>query len=181
MFKNTALLFCDIQKKTIKHLQYKDLVINNINKLLYIKPFLDNWKLSIKSEFIPNKLGNIDEKINKCNIDFIYEKYTYSMYNNFLKNKLTEHKINNIILTGMEIQWCINQTVYDLTKDFTVHIPVDAVGNSLNLSDNYYNLKNLENNGALLTTTDSIICNNLNNANEKSSKEYVNYLKKIFK
>jgi len=98
------------------------------------------------------------------------------MYNNFLKNKLTEHKINNIILTGMEIQWCINQTVYDLTKDFTVHIPVDAVGNSLNLSDNYYNLKNLENNGALLTTKDSIICNNLNNANEKSSKEYVNYL-----
>ena len=35
--KNYALFICDLQTKTINKLFYKDKVINNVNKLIYMK------------------------------------------------------------------------------------------------------------------------------------------------
>ena len=43
--------------------------------------------------------------------------------------------------------------------------------------DNVFNLENLKNYGALLTTTDAIICNYMSNYDDISSKKYLDYLK----
>ena len=81
------------------------------------------------------------------------------MYNDKLKTFFVEKCINEVILTGMETQWCINSTVIDLTKNnIKVNVPVDAIGNNLRNSSNKYNLERLRYNGARLCTTNGILC-----------------------
>ena len=175
----TALLICDIQKKTIKNLYDKDKVISNINKFLYLKDYLPLILKTIKSEFIPEKLGKTDSSLKLKDIDYFYEKNSYSMLNDELYFYLRKNNISNLILTGMEIQWCINNSTKDFVKNgFITYIPTDCVGNSLSMEDNKYNFEHLKNNGAKLTTSDSLICNMLDNSNELASKKYLELLKK---
>ena len=179
LLKNTALLICDIQTKSIRNLFYRDKIIKNINKLLEIKTVSPNIKLSSAAEFIPEKLGHISPSINMDNIDHIYNKNTYSMVNFQLLDKLQNYDIDTVILTGMELQWCINSTLIDLnSQGYDVFIPIDAVGNNLSDIENTYNIENLKNNGANLLTTDGLICQQLINYNDHCSKVYVDILKK---
>ena len=47
-----------------------------------------------------------------------------------------------------------------------------------NKRENYsYNFQHLKNNGGILTTTDSLICNFTNNAEQELSKQYLQFLK----
>jgi len=172
-----ALLICDLQQKTIKNLHYKQNIINNINLFLNLKKHIPDIKVTIKSEFIPDKLGETSELIDTKGINYTYEKKTYTMVNNELENFLKKYSIDSIILTGMEIQWCINNTVRDLSKNYKVYVPTDAVGNSKNNKENIYNFQHLKNNGGILTTTDSLICNFTNNAEQELSKQYLQFLK----
>jgi nicotinamidase-related amidase len=176
--RKTALLICDLQQKTTKQLFYKNSVINNVNKLLFMKQYIPEITFTTISEFIPEKLGITDNNINIDNVNMIYTKETYSMVNCKLINGLNKNNISDIILTGMEIQWCLSKTVEDLKKiNYIVYVPVDAVGNHLSNEQNKYNFEHLKNNGALLTTTDAIICKYLNYHNDNASKKYVNHLK----
>ena len=175
--KKFALLICDLQTKTLPNLFNNNEVVYNVNKLLYMKKYIPEISIAVKSEFIPNKLGYIDPSINGANIDLTYTKNTYSMLTPQLSQYLKINKINNIILTGMETQWCINKTTLDLAKTYNVHIPADAIGNSLNLHKNKYNLDMLKYNGAHITSTDFLICSFLNNYNQTRSKKYLNIIK----
>lgn len=177
----TALLICDLQGKTINNLFNKSCIINNTNKFLYMKQFIPEISLCAISEIIPDKLGKTTTEIKIENLnetDIIYKKTTYSMVNNKLLEKLDKHEITNIILTGMEIQLCLNKTVIDLNKlKYKIHVPYDCVGNNLPFYHNKYNFKTLSDNGAQITTTDSVICNFLHSYDGKRSKEYLNLLK----
>jgi len=176
--KNYALFICDLQIKTINKLFYKDKVINNVNKLTYMKKYIPSIKLGVIGEFIPEKLGHTHHSINKINIDIIDNKINYSMVNDNLIHHLHKNNISDIILSGMETQWCINNTARDLIYlNYNVHIPIDAVGNSLNNEDNIYNIKHLEKIGSHITTTDAFICNFLNNSNDIASQKYLGFIK----
>ena len=176
--KNTALLLCDLQKQTINNLYYKKSVINNINKLLFMKKYIPQISFCAISEFIPNKLGKTDvENVDVENIDLIYEKTTYSMINDLLVKSLDINNINTVILTGMETQWCINRTSEELKNlNYNIYIPIDAIGNNLTHEANKFNIENLKNNGAFLTTTDAIICKYLFNYDDIASKKYLEFI-----
>tara|TARA_Y100000385_G_scaffold4560_1_gene4988 strand:- start:1010 stop:1570 length:561 start_codon:yes stop_codon:yes gene_type:complete len=175
---NIALLICDIQSKTIKNLTNSDNIIKNINKLLMMKRYIPSIVFSAISEFIPEKLGKTHTSIDINNIDMIYRKDTYSMVNDKLYYSLKNKNIEDIILTGMETQWCINRTTQDLSElNYRIHIPIDCIGNSKNNYLNKYNLEHLKNNGALLTTSDAFICSNLIRNTDIPSKIYLDYLK----
>ena len=174
--KKIALLICDIQTKTIKNLYYKDAVINNINLLLNSKDHIDNFTLGISSLLYPEKLGNTSELLNLDKIDIIHSKKTYSILDDNMREILEKNKIKEVILTGMETQWCINQSVRDLVKEkYIVNVPVDAVGN--NRIDNKIPFKRIEYNGGKLCLSEDIICENLVNFDDKGSKWFLNYLK----
>jgi nicotinamidase-related amidase len=179
LLKNTALLICDLQTKSIRNLFYRDKIIKNVNKLLEIKTVSPSIKFSSAVEFIPDKLGHISPSINMDNIDYVYNKTTYSMVDISLLNKLETNEIDNVILTGMELHWCINSTLIDLSShNYDVFIPIDAVGNRLSDKENTYNIENLKNNGANILTTDGLICQQLINYDDTISKVYVDILKK---
>lgn len=174
--RNIALLICDIQSKTIKNLYHKDTIINNINLLLNSKQYLSNMKLSISSELRPDKLGNTSDLLNLKNIGFFHQKNTYSVLDDKMREILEKNKIKEIILTGMETQWCINQSVRDLVKEnYIVNVPIDAVGN--NRINNEIPLNRIKDHGGKLCLTEDIICENLVNFDDKSSIWYINYLK----
>ena len=175
--KNFALLICDLQTKTIPQLYHKKKVIYNVNKLLYMKKYIPEIKVAINAEFIPEKLGILDISINSSNIDFHYKKDNYSMKNKKLMNYLHKFSISDIILTGMETQWCINRTTFDLSKNFNIHIPYDAIGNKLSNIENKHDLEQLKNYGAQIMSTNFLICNFLKKYNEEQSKKYLEVLK----
>ena len=179
--KNYALFICDMQVNTINKLFYKDNVINNINKLSYMKKYIPSIKLGILGEFIPEKLGLTDSSIDRSNIDMYGTKIKYSMVDNYLIHQLNKHNISDIILTGMETQWCINNTTKDLIDlNYKVHIPQDAIGNSLSNNENIYNIKYLENinNNVNITTTDAFICNFLDKNDDLALQKYLKLIKK---
>jgi hypothetical protein len=177
LHKNFALLICDLQTKTIPQLYHKKKVIYNVNKLLYMKKYIPKIKVAINAEFIPEKLGILDNSINSSNIDYHYRKDSYSMKNEQLMNYLHKFSISDIIITGMETQWCINRSTFDLSKNFNIYIPYDAIGNKLNNKENKYDLLQLKNYGAQIMSTDFLICSFLKNNHEEQSKKYLQVLK----
>ena len=182
MFRNISVLICDIQTNTLKNLYNSNKILQNINVLIESKKHLFPIKSIIAAQLCSEKLGTIDTSLDLKNIDIIYDKTSYSMVNTFLLDKLKENKINEVVLTGMEIQWCINKTLIDLTNNgYKVHIPIDAVGNKMCLIDNKYNIERLKTNGANLCTTDGFIAELLDDFNNPESKWYVSHLKNKLK
>lgn len=178
MIRNIAVLICDLQTKTLKNLCNSNKVIQNVNLLIETRKHLFPIKSIIAAQLCSEKLGTLDNSLDLKNIDIIYDKTTYSMENTFLLDKLKEKNIKEIVLTGMEIQWCINKTLIDLTnKGYKVHIPIDAVGNNMCLIDNKYNIERLKTNGANLCTTDGFITELLDDFYSAESKWYVSHLK----
>ena len=161
--KNYAILICNLQTKTINNLFYKDKVIFNVNKLSHMKKYIPSIKLSIVSEFDPEKFGHTHPSINRNNIDIIDKinyNTNYSMVNNYLIHQLSKNKISNIILSGMETQLCIKNTAQELIDlDYIIHIQTDAIGNNLSDKDNIQHMINLKNMNAELTTTNALIYN----------------------
>lgn len=180
MLRNISVLICDLQTKTLKNLYKPNQIIQNINLLIESKKHLLPIKSVIGAQLCSENLGTLDASLDLKNIDTIYDKTTYSMANALLIDKLKEKKINEVVLTGMEIQWCINKTLIDLTsKGYKVHIPVDAVGNSMSLTDNKYNIERLKANGANLCTTHGFISELLHDFHNPESKWFVSYLKNM--
>ena len=173
--KNYAILICNLQTKTINNLFYKDKVIFNVNKLSHMKKYIPSIKLSIVSEFDPENFGHTHPSINRNNIDMIDKinyNTNYSMVNNYLIHQLSKHKISNIILSGMETQWCIKNTAQELIDlDYVVQIQTDAIGNNLSDKDNLQHLEKFKNMNAQLTTTNALIYNlAMNHKNDNKLK-----------
>ena len=174
--KNYAILICNLQTKTINNLFYKDKVIFNVNKLIHMKKYIPSIKLSIISEFVPEKFGHSHPSINRNNIDMIDKinyNLNYSMVNNYLIHQLSKNKISNIILSGMETQLCIKNTAQELIDlDYIIHIQTDAIGNNLSDKDNTLHMINLKNLNAQLTTTNALIYNlAMDHKNNNDSKK----------
>ena len=161
--KNYAILICNLQTKTVNNLFYKDKVIFNVNKLSHMKKYIPSIKLSIISEFVPEKFGHSHPAINRSNIDMIDKinyNTNYSMVNNYLIYQLSKHNISNIILSGMETQWFIKNTAQELIDlDYNVHIQSDAIGNNISNKDNIHHIINFKNMNVQLTTTNALIYN----------------------
>ena len=99
------------------------------------------------------------------------------MANPQLLTRLCELGINTVVLTGMEIQWCINKSVSDFhSLSYNVIVPVDAVGNQE--QDNTYVFEHLKHTGARLTTTDAVLCSYLTSSNEPAAAEYLKLVKR---
>ncbi len=174
-FRNVAIIICDVQTKSIKNLFNSDTVIKNINLLLESKKYVKSFNTIINSELVPEKLGQTVASINRDNIDHVLCRNHYSILDEKLDKILVDRKIQEIILVGMEIQWCINQSVRDLSRRYLVNVPIDAVGNCK--EKNEIPFKRLESHGAKLCLTDDIIAENLDSFHDNASKWYLNYLK----
>jgi len=173
--KVKALIIIDMQEKIIRPIFNKDSIINNIKKLLNAYQILEE-NIFI-SEQNPVKLGEtIPELLPKTRFKKI-EKMVFSLANikDFL-NELKNKKISNLIVCGIETHICIQQTVLDcLQKGFEVILISDAMG-SRNRVDHEIALQRMNQKGAILTTTESIIFELCKTADRKEFKEIRNII-----
>ena len=174
--KVNALIIIDIQEKIIKPIFKKDLLTKNIKKLISAYQILEE-NIFI-SEQNPRKLGaTIPELLPKGEFKKI-EKMEFSLANGkeFLE-ELENKKITNLIVCGIETHICIQQTVLDcLQKGFEVILISDAMS-SRNRFDHDVALQRMIHEGAISTTTESIIFELCKTADRKEFKEIRNIIK----
>ena len=173
--KKNALILIDIQEKIIRPILNKDLITKNIKKLIEDYQILE--ENIFLSEQNPFKLGaTIPELLPKNGFKKI-EKMEFSLakIQEFLE-ELKNKKITNLIVCGIETHICVQQTALDfLQKGFEVILVSDAMS-SRNRVDHEIALQRMIQNGAILTTTESIIFELCKTADRKEFKEIRNII-----
>jgi len=170
-----ALLIIDVQEKIIRAIFDKDSITKNIKKLIDAYQILE--ENIFVSEQNPLKLGATIPELLPQNAFKKIEKMEFSLANikEFLK-ELKNKKVTNLIVCGIETHICIQQTVLDcVKKGFEVIIVSDAMS-SRNRVDHEIALKRMVQQGAILTTTESIIFELCKTADRKEFKEIRNII-----
>ncbi len=156
------LLIIDIQEKILPVIKDNQQVVSNTLKL--IKGFKVLNIPVFYTEQYPKGLGHtLIEIKNELGNSELFEKMSFSCIGaNNLFIRLNELKRNQIIVCGIEAHVCVQQTVLDLlANDYQVNVAADAVS-SRKEKDYSVALKRMENHGAEITTTESILFELLN-------------------
>ena len=170
-----ALLIIDIQEKIISPIFNKDSIIKNIKKLINAYQILEE-NIFI-SEQNPLKLGaTIPELLPQAEFrKFEKMEFNLARIQEFLI-ELKNNKITNLIICGIETHICVQQTVLDcLQRKFEVILISDAMG-SRNRVDHEIALQRMIQQGAILTTTESIIFELCKTADRIEFKEIRNII-----
>jgi isochorismate hydrolase len=160
--ENTALLIIDIQERLIPVIYESERVVENTIKLVNGFKIL---KTPIYfTEQYSKGLGPTESKI-KTALEGMQpiEKMSFSCsgVENFFE-ELKAKNILNVVLTGVESHVCVIQTALDLiANNFKVYLAADAVS-SRRKFDYEIALRRMENCGAQITITESILFEMLN-------------------
>lgn len=150
--ENTALVVVDIQEKLGSKIQEIDYVVNNTNKLIRVCDILKvplvytvQYTKGLGKQLI---LGAVDP-IEKLSFDCFGEP-------EFVK-KIKKLRVKNLVVTGIEAHVCVLQTLLTgISKGFKMHLVVDAVS-SRNTLDKDVSILRAQQEGALLTTAETVI------------------------
>lgn len=158
----TALLIIDIQKRILGVMQSPDSVVDNTLKL--IKGFKILNSPIIYTEQYPKGLGpTADAIIKEIENLTAVQKMSFSCLGApGLFSDLQNKNITQVVVAGIEAHVCVQQTVLDLlVNDFQVNLAADAVSSRKSV-DYDTALKRMQNHGAEITTTESILFEMLN-------------------
>jgi len=172
----TALLIMDAQEKIMNPIKNKDLILENIYKLLKTYEILgENIYLSEQN---PLKLGSTVKKLLPKNDFKIFEKMNFSIANNQqLNNELSIKKIKQLIICGFETHICVQQSVLGFLKNnFKVYIAVDSMS-SRKIIDHEVAVERMRSEGAILSTSESIIFELCETSSRIEFKEIRNIIK----
>lgn len=160
--EDTALLIIDIQERILGVMQNKEALIENNLKLIKGCKILS--VPIFYTEQYPKGLGETAAslKAELENYEAI-QKMTFSCYAaGDLFETLESQKIKQVIVSGIESHVCVQQTVLDLLANgFQVDLAADAVS-SRKETDYKIALERMRNNGAEVTTTESVLFELLN-------------------
>tara|TARA_Y100001970_G_scaffold293136_1_gene438009 strand:+ start:18149 stop:18688 length:540 start_codon:yes stop_codon:yes gene_type:complete len=172
----SALLIIDAQEKITNPIEGKGTIIKNIKILLDAYESLEE-NIYI-SEQIPKKLGKTIPNLLPTKKFKLFEKVDFSLgTNSEFINDLNEKKIKNLIICGFETHICVQQTVIDLLNcNFKIYIVVDAMG-SRNGIDHQISLKRMFSEGAIISTSESIIFELCKTSSREEFKSISNIIK----
>lgn len=154
--ENTILLVIDIQDRLVPVMEYKDQVIQNTKVLLEGARQM-NIPVIVTEQY-PKGLGNTVEDINKDLGDAqVFSKNSFTAYIDEVKSALKDIGRKKIIIVGMETHICVYQTTRDLISDgYDVHIVRDAMASRT--KENFLSgLDLMENMGAVISNTETIV------------------------
>lgn len=153
----TALLVIDVQEKILRVMRNSQQFVENINKLINGFKIL---KLPIfYTEQYPKGLGPTTELIlQNLRPDEAIQKLTFSCFGaENLFYIFREKKLDQIVVCGIESHVCVMQTVLDLLANgFQVNVPIDAIS-SRKETDYNAAVMRFSNEGAIVTSTESVL------------------------
>ena len=154
--RQTALLIMDAQAKIINPIKNRDLILENIYKLLKAYEILgENIYISEQN---PLKLGSTVEKLLPKTDFKVFEKMDFSVANNQqLNNELSINKIKQLIICGFETHICIQQSVLGFLKNnFKVYIAADSMSSRKTI-DHDIAVMRMQSEGVIVSTSEAII------------------------
>ena len=152
----TALLIMDAQTKIMNPIKNKDLILENIYKLLKAYEILgENIYFSEQN---PLKLGTTVEKLLPKTDFKVFEKMDFSVANNQqLNDELSFKKIKQLIICGFETHICIQQSVLGFLKNnFKVYIAADSMSSRKRI-DHDIAVMRMQSEGVIVSTSEAII------------------------
>lgn len=171
-----SIFVSDMQKKVSSHIVNFDGVCRNINMLVMAEKNTKNIHNVYFGELLPDKLGNTHEIITKFDHPVIKKEY-YSMFSGELDKRLRKTNVTDVILSGVETQWCVAQTAFDLLNSgYTVHIPIDATSSHSKVEHDIA-VERMKQYGVKICSTKGIINELL--VEPRRSVWYVDYLKRM--
>ena len=171
-----ALIIVDVQEKIINPIQNHDAILSNIELLLRSYEILrENIFLSEQN---PIKLGQTLKYLLPNKEFKKIEKMRFSLaFENDILNVLNIKNIKSLIICGFESHICIQQSVLDfLQEGYKVYVVADAIG-SRNIHDHNISLDRMRAEGAIITTTESIIFELCETSSRKEFKSISNLIK----
>ena len=153
---HSNLIVLDIQERLIANIGNREDVIWNTGRLIKAAKILNIDLLFTEQN--PLKLGTTLESIANGLESNTFTKMTFSALGNLeLEEKLESNQIKKVYLAGLETHICIMQTAIDLiNRGYKVYVVADAIGARKKL-DHEIGLKRLEQEGAVITTTEAVI------------------------
>lgn len=153
----TALLVIDVQEKILKVMRNHEALIDSLRKLIEGFKIL---KLPIfYTEQYPKGLGATSELLlSLLHPNEAIQKLTFSCFGaQSLFQTLKEKKLDQIVVCGIESHVCVLQTILDLLANgFQVNVPIDAISSRKELDYNSAIIR-LSNAGAIITSTESVL------------------------
>lgn len=176
--QSTAMLIVDVQDAFREVIIEFDRMVWNINRLAEAAKL---FKIPVAATKQYSKgLGNTVEPLTQYS-DPALEKLTFScreLDNLFLEWK--EVGITSIVVTGIELHVCIQQTVMDLLSyGFEIYLPIDAVSGRLEL-DAAVAIDRMRDAGTIVTTCESAMFEWCESAIDPCFKQISNLAKQTY-
>ena len=175
--ENTGLVVVDAQKNLMAVMGQKERVIDNIIKLLELAK-LFNLPI-VTTEQYPKWLGaTLPEVVESMPAYEPIAKLHFDCCNvDAFSENLSGKGLKNIIITGVETHICIFQTCVSLLgRGYNVQVPQDAV--TSRTEENWrVGLGLMEEAGATITSTETIIYQVLKKAGTKEFKHMLKFVK----
>lgn len=160
--EKTALLIIDVQEKILPVMLNRENLVSNIEKLVNGFKVL-NIPIFFTEQY-PKGLGpTTPELVKLLEGSEAISKMSFSCFGvGELFTTLKEKKLPQVVVCGIESHVCVQQTVLDLlVNDFQVNLAADAVSSRKTI-DYEIALQRMNEHGAEITTTESILFELLN-------------------
>lgn len=176
--QSTAMLIVDVQDAFREVIIEFDRMVWNINRLAEAAKLFEIPVAATKQ--YSKGLGNTVEPLTQYS-DPALEKLTFScreLDNLFLEWK--ENGITSIVVTGIELHVCVQQTVMDLLSyGFEIYLPIDAVSGRLEL-DATVAIDRMRDAGTIVTTCESAMFEWCESAIDPCFKQISNLAKQTY-
>mgnify|MGYP002623758793 CR=1 FL=1 len=176
---NVMFLLIDVQERLLPAMSEPEACLNNIEKLA------EGMKIlgipSVVTEQYPKGLGRTDEKLIKAlelSAEDALDKRTFSVFaDEIIKSKIEEYDKDYVIIAGIESHICVLQTAMDLSEAGFVPVVVEDCVYSRKENDKINAIKRAAMEGAIITTTESILFELLDTSLAPEFKEISNLIK----
>ncbi|XAO25474.1 hypothetical protein I312_104300 [Cryptococcus bacillisporus CA1280] len=183
---HTLLLICDLQERKRQDIWEFDAMSSMISKMVRAAKILEIATLTTEqnSKDDPKALGTIEEvgqhlqQLQHNNLG-IYKKNRLSMQTKGTQRGVDFNKYDTFIVTGIEAHVCILQTALDLLRlesKPTVFILADCISSG-NKQEIPIALRRMERDGAIITTSESVLFELLGDADHPKFEALVDLIK----
>lgn len=154
---HTALLIVDVQEKLLSHMYNRDLILDQVCRLLDAALVLDVPVLV--TEQYPKGLGPTVSAVAERLAGRLtaYEKLKFSACVEPIREALVEHMVNSVLICGIESHVCVLQTCLELqSKGYLPFLVADGISSRREL-DHQTAVHRMIQAGVIPTTVESAI------------------------
>lgn len=171
--EQAAVLVVDYQEKLVPVMYEKELLIRNSQLLLEGIKVLD-IPMYITQQYTKGLGMTVEEITSVIGNDAYVDKIAFSAFD-AVKNQIWDKKF--IIICGIETHICVLQTIIDLKEAGFVPVLVADCVTSRKESDKVYAIERARQEGAIITTYESLLFELLKEAGTETSKKIQKIIK----